>query len=129
MANDNWKTCSWKRQGIDSVCKFTYVEAATDRKVMKEKSGNGWEIIQDGCGDEFSFPEKPSASSAYVIDQQNLDNSYCGLSISKAKLEHVGEWECELEMCNLEKNLGCKSKSHLTPKAKRIVKVEVNACM
>ena len=117
-ANDNWKTCSWRRQGIDGVCKLTYVLTTNDTKLIKEKDGKVWEVKLDGCGEKFGSPE--------FIDgrQHTHENSYCGLLIANPKLEHIGEWKCELERCNLEEDGGCITDPIDSPKIKEIVLVE-----
>ena len=96
-ASDNWKTCSWKHHSIDTICRFTYV---SDNVYV-------WKVTKDGCGDKFGSPKFEQDSSTDIFN-----NRVCEISISYPKLKHIGEWECELESCNLKNDGGCKTESN-----------------
>ena len=112
--SDNWKTCSWKRNGIKSICRFTYV---SDNVYV-------WKVKKDGCEKEYGSPRfRPDSSS------NTFQNRVCQISISDPQFlsyPMIGEWKCELEMCNLEENGGCKTESNASAIEIGKIIVEVN---
>ena len=86
-----------------------------------EEDGETWKIKQDGCGSQYGSP-------AFIGSGSRSRNHYCGIEISNTRLDFSGDWECELERCNLGENGGCKAPSMNNPTAKRVIRLEVLHC-
>ena len=97
-ANDNWKTCTWKRiprvSGAKCEFKYTYLE---------EK--NKW-TFKKGLCDSTIESQAIDGSKGY----RNGDkNHICQLRFVSANFAHEGNWICMLESCQLPKDGGCRA--------------------